>query len=162
GDATVRADIGIYFPKGYQLILETTFGNIKAKKHYSSIRAKTTLGNISVATHGAVDLSSEMGNVYLNPLSNRWKKSQQVLTRAGNVTLLLPEDVDLKLIVQAAKGIVSNFERNGIDSHSDKFGRFTSSLGKALTSLNIRALNGTAELIYERKTDEDYLVSHLN
>lgn len=157
---SIRADLGLYIPEGYHLSLETTFGNIKAKKHQSHIMAKSESGNIKVATSGEVQVISESGNIFYGPRATRWKNDQSIFTRDGNVTLLLPKLIELEVSILAAKGVSSNLKRHGLKFISQNSRTLFAKLGGANSKLRAESINGKAEVIYDRKTDEDFRVSH--
>ena len=63
-----RMDIGVYVPKGVTVDMETTFGDIKAKKHASNLIAASKSGKIKLATKGTIIASSDTGSINVNIL----------------------------------------------------------------------------------------------
>lgn len=159
GERIARTDIAIYLPEGIQMQLSTSFGNIKAKKHYSDINATTDNGNISVSTIGKVNLQSHSGNIFLSLKGEKWKGEQQIKSSHGDITLLLPKKLDLELQVSSGQGISSNFETYKIPFQQDNQFELNVQFATASSLLRSRSETGKTELIYFRRDNGDIVNS---
>lgn len=159
GERIARTDIAIYLPEGIQMQLDTSFGNIKAKKHYSDINATTDNGNISVSTIGKVNLQSHSGNIFLSLKGEKWKGEQQIKSSHGDITLLLPKKLDLELQVSSGQGISSNFETYKIPFQQDNQFELNAKFATASSLLRSQSETGKTELIYYRRDNVDIVNS---
>jgi hypothetical protein len=82
-----RTDISIVAPEYVSVEMETSYGDIGAKKHFSSSSAKTQSGKISLGSVGELNAYSDTGNITLDMYYIIWKNNQKVHTKHGNIAL---------------------------------------------------------------------------
>lgn len=112
--SNVSVDFEIYVPAGAELDLETGAGNVRVNDVEGEVAAHTGAGNVQVeGATGPVALDTGAGNVRYEgePMDRCTFK-----TGTGNVTLVLPGDVDAE--VELSTGI-GNIDLGGFDVAGD-------------------------------------------
>lgn len=90
-----RTDLSIVVPETVTVEMETSYGDIGAKKHFSNIYAKTESGNIKLGSVGELNAYSVSGDITIDMYNYIWKAPQKVQTEQGNVRLILARQADL-------------------------------------------------------------------
>ncbi|SFC31416.1 hypothetical protein [Pseudoalteromonas denitrificans] len=99
GNLTGRVDIAIAVPEYVAVEMETSFGDIGAKKHFSSLSAKTQNGNITLGSVGELNAYSDTGDITLDMYNIIWKGNQKVHTKQGNIKLVIAQQAALEVLI---------------------------------------------------------------
>ncbi len=125
-----RVDIAVIVPESVSVEMESTWGTIKSKKHFSAMSAKTTSGNISLGSVGELNVESISGDISIDHYNINWHNPQQLSTEQGDIQLTLAKAANVTVNV-IAKSISSNHYQKDIQLNSD-----TSSLSFTLNREN--------------------------
>lgn len=149
-----RMDIGVYVPKGVTVDMETTFGDIKAKKHASNLIAASQSGKIKLATKGTIIASSDSGSINVNILpwegrlfepANK-KKVYELHTKNGEINTYFEAEANLAITANSGKSITSTepeFQKI-IDASSAP--QFDTTLGNGQRHLKVFSVYGAIHL----------------
>jgi hypothetical protein len=106
GNFIGRVDVAIIVPEYVAVEMETSYGDIGAKKHFSSMTAKTHSGNIALGSVGELNAYSQTGNITVDMYNVIWKADQQFKTEQGNINVVIAQQS--KLGVKASGKTVSH------------------------------------------------------
>jgi len=114
-----RVDIAVIVPESVSVEMESTWGTIKSKKHFSNMSAKTISGNISLGSVGELNVESETGNISVDHYNINWHNPQRLYTEQGDIQLTLAKVANTAVSVQA-KSITSNYYQKNIQSTAEE------------------------------------------
>ncbi|WP_196137666.1 DUF4097 family beta strand repeat-containing protein [Aliikangiella sp. G2MR2-5] len=106
GNLRGRVDVAVLFPQKVSIYAETDFGLIKIDKTSSHVEAKTSSGDIKLATTGLFKLSSETGAIKIDLRGSRLAGTSHATTKSGNIIANIFNDMEIKLKAQS-KGKVT-------------------------------------------------------
>ncbi|MBL4911498.1 MAG: hypothetical protein JKX78_16000 [Alteromonadaceae bacterium] len=106
GNFTGRVDIAVTVPETVSVDMYSTWGSIKANKHFSHLSATTTTGNITLGSVGELNAHTVSGNIKLDYYNINWHNTQSVESKKGNISVTLSKLANLKL--QASANIISS------------------------------------------------------
>jgi len=118
GQMIGRVDIAVIVPESVTVEMESTWGTIKSKKHFSNMYAKTISGNISLGSVGELNVESVTGNISIDHYNINWHNPQRLYTEQGDIQLTLAKVANTAVSVQA-KSISSNYYQNNTQSTAD-------------------------------------------
>ncbi len=155
GDLIGRTDIAIVVPETVSVEMETSYGDIGAKKHFSNLSAKTQSGNIKLGSVGEINAYSVSGNITVDMYNYIWKKPQKVFSEQGNVRLILPQQADLAVTIKA-KSITHNLLDYNVDiAQQQGWAAFT--LNQGHSSAEIAAPQGLVKVDLIKKPHGGYV-----
>ena len=96
-----RVDMAVIVPESVEVVMETSWGDIGAKKHFSAITAKTDTGNINLGSVGPLNARSETGNIKIDMYNHVWKVPQVAFTRNGDISAVFAKQSDLSVQASA-------------------------------------------------------------
>lgn len=131
-----RVDIAVIVPESVSVEMESTWGTIKSKKHFSNMSAKTTSGNISLGSVGELNVESVSGDISIDHYNINWHNPQRLYTEQGDIQLTLAK-VSNALVSVQAKSITSNYYQNNIQSNAEQ----------SLLSFTLNHKNSIIELV---------------
>lgn len=105
-----RTDLSIVVPESVSVVMETSYGDIGAKKHFSNITAKSQSGNIKLGSVGELNAHTVSGDITIDMYNYIWKNPQKAFTEQGNLRLILPKQADLDVQL-SGKSISHNLEQ---------------------------------------------------
>lgn len=143
GRRDAEVDLTARVPAHVTLVVLAAAGNIDVCGALSDIEAHTLGGDISIVAGGHVVATTIAGNVRVQLADSGWRDSVFVRTRAGQITLLLPDSTKRDVIA------VTRFGRIRSDIPLDKESRFTGARAHAEGSgrLRIESLAGSIRLL---------------
>jgi hypothetical protein len=94
-----RTDVSIVVPEYVSVEMQTTYGDIGGKKHFSPMTAKTQSGNITLGSVGELNAYSVSGNITLDMYNIIWKNEQKVYTEQGDIKATIAQQSDLEVLV---------------------------------------------------------------
>lgn len=111
-----RVDLALFVPTGVSLQLETDFGDIKAKKHTSSMKVKSLSGKVSLMTSGQVEINTDSGDINLTLTEDQkpqWLKSSKqrphkLQTQTGNINIYYSSSEKISLELKSGLAISTN------------------------------------------------------
>ncbi len=139
-----RTDISIVVPEYVSVEMQTSYGDIGAKKHFSSLSAKTQSGKITLGSVGELNAFSDTGNITLDMYNIIWKNNQKVQTKHGNIKATIAQQADLKVEING-KTIAHNLGEFQIPlTQTDDSLGFA--LNKAHSNASLSAPNGSVSV----------------
>lgn len=94
-----RVDVSVIVPENVAVQMQTSYGDISAKKHFSSITAKTDSGNIALGSVGELNAYSVSGDISVDMYNIAWKHDQKVHTEQGNIKAYVAQQADIAVHV---------------------------------------------------------------
>ncbi|SFD00249.1 DUF4097 family beta strand repeat-containing protein [Pseudoalteromonas denitrificans] len=150
-----RVDIAVTIPETVSIEMESTWGDIKSKKHFSNLWAKTTSGDIDLGSVGELNAFTTSGNITLDHYNINWHNNQNVITDSGNINFTLAKQANIN-IQASAKSLTSNFNQNNIISNK-YISSFSFDLNHANSSINLSAPNGHINIKLIEKPHGGYI-----
>ena len=149
-----RMDIGVYVPQGVTVDMETTFGDIKAKKHASNLVAASKSGKIKLATKGTIIASSDTGSINVNilPWEGRLfepakkKKVYEIHTKEGEIKTYFEADANLAITANSGKSVTSNVPEFQKVIDASVAPQFDTTLGNGQRVLKVFSVYGAIQL----------------
>lgn len=102
GNLIGRTDISIVVPEYVAVEMETSYGDIGAKKHFSSLSAKTQSGKITLGSVGELNAYSVSGDITVDMYNYIWKNNQKLYTKHGNIKAVIAQQADLEVQVNGS------------------------------------------------------------
>jgi len=144
GDFIGRVDIAVTIPETISIEMESTWGDIKSKKHFSNLKAKTVSGNIALGSVGELNASSVSGNITIDHYNINWPNNQYIATQSGNIHFTISKLSTTSLQAQA-KFIKSNHYQQNIHKN-DLSSSVLINLNNSQTVMELTAPNGTISI----------------
>ena len=144
GNLIGRTDISIVVPEYVAVEMDTSYGDIGAKKHFSSLTAKTQSGKITLGSVGELNAYSDTGNITLDMYNIIWKNNQKVHTKHGNIKATIAQQADLEVQI-SGKTIAHNLAEFSIPvTQTDNSLGFI--LNQAHSNASLTAPNGSVSV----------------
>ncbi|MBU2968554.1 hypothetical protein KO527_04165 [Pseudoalteromonas sp. C2R02] len=140
GDFIGRVDIAVTIPETISIEMESTWGDIKSKKHFSNLKAKTISGNIALGSVGALNASSISGNITIDHYNINWPNNQYIETQTGDIHFTISKLSNISIQAQA-KFIQSNYAQHNIYKNH-KNSSISIALNNSSTLMELIAPNG--------------------
>ena len=144
GDFIGRVDIAVTIPETISIEMESTWGDIKSKKHFSNLKAKTTSGNIVLGSVGELNAISESGNITIDHYNINWPNNQYIETQSGNIHFTISKLSNTSIQAQA-KFIKSNYAQHNIYKN-EKNTSISIALNNSNTLMELTAPNGVINI----------------
>lgn len=156
GDFIGRVDIAVIVPETVSVEMESTYGDIKSKKHFSNLSAKTVSGDIVLGSVGELNAHTISGNITLDHYNINWHNPQQVTTEQGNIEFTIARQANIALTA-AAKHVSGNMEQYKIvPKQQNQSLRFN--LNHPISSILLQAPTGQIDIKIIDKPHGDYVV----
>ena len=105
-----RADLAIMIPEGFPIRVETNHGLIEARGVRTDIDLHTTSGTIRVAKHhGRITSHSEIGPMEITLLPSATKKTQELTSTTGPITVFTPATNNLDVAMATSGALITDF-----------------------------------------------------
>jgi hypothetical protein len=104
-----RVDMVVYVPSGSPVHVRTDDDLIEARETKSDIIAESTSGDLTIVTAGAVRARTESGSILTVMLSDEPGRSSVFETDTGDITVQVPDDLDIRLRAKTAGRITSEY-----------------------------------------------------
>lgn len=105
-----RADLAIMVPEGFSTRVKTNRGLIEARDVRTDIDLHTTAGTIRVAKHhGRITAHSEIGPIEITLLPAATRKSQELSSTTGPITVFTPATNDLDVAMETSGAFITDF-----------------------------------------------------
>lgn len=114
-----RVDIAVIVPESVSVEMESTWGTIKSKKHFSNMSAKSISGNITLGSVGELNVESVSGDISIDHYNINWHNRQLLYTKQGDIQLTLAKVANVTVNVRA-KSITSNYYQKNIQANSEQ------------------------------------------
>ena len=95
-----RVDLGMFLPRGPDLEVTTTFGDVQVRRVDYEVVARTRDGRLAVAAGGSIDAATDSGELRVFPTQAKWHKPMKVHSRSGNVLVEVPLYGEIALDVE--------------------------------------------------------------
>jgi len=150
-----RVDIAVVVPETISVEMETTWGDIKSKKHFSNMTAKTVSGNIKLGSVGELNAETVSGDIIIDHYNINWYNRQQLHTDQGNIELTLAKLANVT-VHATGKSLASNYYQTDIQSISEQ--SFISfSLNQAQSTIELTAPLGHIDINLIEKPHGGYI-----
>ena len=105
-----RADLAIMVPKGFPIRVETKSGLIEARGVKTDLDLHTTSGTIRVAKNqGEITAHTESGTMEITLLSSVTKKTQELSSTTGPITVFTGATNDLDVTMATSGAFITDF-----------------------------------------------------
>jgi len=118
GDFIGRVDIAVTIPETISIEMESTWGDIKSKKHFSNLKAKTISGDIALGSVGELNASSVSGNITIDHYNINWPNNQYIATQSGDIHFTISKLSNIAIQAQA-HFIKSNYSQVNIHKNNE-------------------------------------------
>jgi hypothetical protein len=140
GDFTGRVDVAVSAPETITVEMETSYGDIKSKKNFSNLTAKTVSGNIVLGSVGELNAQSISGNITLDLYNVNWQNPQVVQSEKGNINFTVGQQANIGVRAYS-KNILHNLANYNIASKADKES-FSFNLNQPRSAITLNAPQG--------------------
>lgn len=135
GDFIGRVDVAVSAPETITVEMETSYGDIKSKKNFSNLSAKTVSGNIILGSVGDLNAESISGNITLDLYNVNWHNAQKAHTETGNINFTVAKQANLGVRIHG-NNISNNLAEHNIAARE----------GDESLSFNLNKPNSTVTL----------------
>ena len=150
-----RVDVAVVVPETVGVVMESTWGTIKTKKHFSNMSAKTVSGNISLGSVGEINAESVSGNISIDHYNINWHNPQKIYTEQGSIKLVLAKLANVN-VNASGKSLTSNYYQDNIQSTAEK-SVLSFSLNQANSIINLSAPKGSVNIDLIEKPHGGYV-----
>ena len=144
GQLTGRVDLAVMVPETVEVEMETSWGNIGAKKHFSKMTARTDSGNISLGSVGALNAYSQTGDIKIDMYNIAWKGPQVIHTEKGDISAVVAQQAEIEVWAKA-QSISHNLEDFKISASQTRHS-LSFKLNDAVTSASFEAPKGNVKV----------------
>lgn len=103
-----RVDLGMFVPRGPDLEVTTTFGDVQVRRVDNEVIARTREGRLAVAGGGSIDAATDSGELRVFPTQAKWRKPLKVHSRSGNILTEVPLYGEIALDVETGGSIAGD------------------------------------------------------
>jgi len=97
-----RADLAVYVPDLAHLALASNQGRIQVKRYSGSVTAKSTSGALLISARGALNLTTQSGDILAMHIAPKWTGSSHIVSQSGLVNVVIPELVTAQIDASAS------------------------------------------------------------
>jgi hypothetical protein len=140
-----RVDLGIFLPAEPLLEIESTFGNVNVKPIFNGVHVRGRDGRVTVATSGAIQISTDSGPIDAWPMSGKFAEPMVVRSRSGRIQADVPLYGEISFSVVTSGAIDSQVELD-LSTTADGRQRGTFKTGSGAQRIEIESDSGDVRL----------------
>lgn len=142
-----RVDLTVYVPAKRPLTVETLRGLVEIKGLNHGITARSTSGDIVLATAGHATAKTERGSITARFADTDWESAVELETLTGSIAVTLPPSADVTATLATSGELTTDFSLTVEHPAESQHKTASARIGKGSSELSITSKRGSLKLL---------------